>query len=234
MLEAKNISKVYFDGAKELTVLKEVSFKIDKGEFLSIVGPSGAGKSTLLHILGGLDDPSAGAVYLDNICFSSLQDREKSSIRNKRFGFVFQFYHLLREFSALENVILPALLNKSAFGSEAEIRKKALDLLDFLGLAQRLTHKPSELSGGEQQRVAIARALINEPEVLFCDEPTGNLDSESGSQIREMLFKLNKEKNTTLVVVTHSRDLAQGSKRIMNILDGKIASVESFKQEGKC
>ncbi len=222
MLEAKNVSKVYFDGAKELTVLKGVSLKIIQGEFLSIVGPSGAGKSTLLHILGGLDDPTDGAVYFDDLCYSAMADKEKSLIRNRRLGFVFQFYHLLREFSALENVILPALLNKENFKSDKAIKDRAKDLLDFLGLSARLEHKPSELSGGEQQRVAIARALINSPEILFCDEPTGNLDSQAGMQIRDMLFKLNADRKTTVVVVTHSKDLAQGSKRVLSILDGRM------------
>jgi len=222
MLEAKNVSKVYFDGAKELTVLRGVSLKIIQGEFLSIVGPSGAGKSTLLHILGGLDDPTDGAVYFDDLCYSAMADKERSLIRNRRLGFVFQFYHLLREFSALENVILPALLNKENFKSDKAIKDRAKELLDFLGLSARLGHKPSELSGGEQQRVAIARALINRPEILFCDEPTGNLDSQAGRQIRDMLFKLNADKKTTIVVVTHSKDLAQGSKRVLSILDGRI------------
>lgn len=222
MLEAKNVSKVYFDGAKELTVLKGVSLKIIQGEFLSIVGPSGAGKSTLLHILGGLDDPTEGAVYFDDLCYSAMADKERSLIRNRRLGFVFQFYHLLREFSALENVILPALLNKENFKSDKAIKDRAKDLLDFLGLSARLEHKPSELSGGEQQRVAIARALINSPEILFCDEPTGNLDSQAGRQIRDMLFKLNADRKTTIVVVTHSKDLAQGSKRVLSILDGRM------------
>jgi lipoprotein-releasing system ATP-binding protein len=226
MLDARKITKTYSQAARELTVLQGVDLKIDKGEFLSIVGPSGAGKSTLLHILGGLDEPSAGAVYLDDFCLSSLSDVQRAMIRNSRFGFVFQFYHLLREFTALENVMMPALLRKGA-KRDKEIREKAAGLLDFLGLSERLTHRPSELSGGEQQRVAMARALMNDPEILFCDEPTGNLDSEAGTQIRSMLFKLNQEKKTTVVVVTHSRDLARGSHRILSIFDGKIVAVDT-------
>lgn len=229
MLEARNITKKYSQEAGDLTVLKGVDLKIAKGEFLSIVGPSGAGKSTLLHILGGLDEPSAGAVYLDDFCLSSLSDEQKAMIRNSRFGFVFQFYHLLREFTALENVMMPALLRKG-IKKDREIRDRAGELLDFLGLHERLTHRPSELSGGEQQRVAIARALMNDPEILFCDEPTGNLDSEAGTQIRSMLFRLNHEKKTTIVVVTHSRDLAHGSHRILSIFDGKIAAVETRRE----
>jgi lipoprotein-releasing system ATP-binding protein len=226
MLDARNITKAYFEGDKELQVLKGINLKIARGEFLSIVGPSGAGKSTLLHILGGLDEPSRGEVYLDDFCLSSLKDAQKAMIRNTRFGFVFQFYHLLREFSALENVMLPALLKKGE-KKEEEIKDKAKGLLDFLGLSGRLTHRPSELSGGEQQRVALARALINDPEILFCDEPTGNLDSEAGKQIRAMLFELNRKKKTTVVVVTHSRELAQGSNKILNIFDGRIVSAET-------
>ena len=225
MLRANNITKVYFNGTKELCVLKEVSLQIAKGEFLSIVGPSGAGKSTLLHILSGLDEPTQGSVFLDDFCLSTLDDMERAMIRNTRFGFVFQFYHLLYEFNALENVLMPGLLKK---GSDVkELKKKALELLGDLGLSERVKHKPSQLSGGEQQRVAIARALMNDPEILFCDEPTGNLDHESGKQISEMLLRLNQTKKTTVAIVTHSRELAAGSHRILNILDGRIT-------EGSC
>lgn len=226
MLRANNITKVYnFNGAKELCVLKEVSLQIAKGEFLSIVGPSGAGKSTLLHILSGLDEPTQGSVFLGDFCLSTLGDMEKAIIRNTRFGFVFQFYHLLHEFNALENVLMPGLLKK---GSDVkELRNKALGLLGDLGLSGRVKHKPSELSGGEQQRVAIARALMNDPEILFCDEPTGNLDHETGKQISEMLLRLNQTKKMTVAIVTHSRELAFGSHRILNIFDGRIT-------EGSC
>jgi lipoprotein-releasing system ATP-binding protein len=225
MLRANNITKVYFNGTKELCVLKEVNLKIAKGEFLSIVGPSGAGKSTLLHILSGLDEPTQGSVFLDDFCLSTLDDMEKAMIRNTRFGFVFQFYHLLHEFNALENVLMPGLLKK---GSDTkELKNKALELLGDLGLSGRVKHRPSELSGGEQQRVAIARALMNDPEILFCDEPTGNLDHGSGKQISEMLLRLNQTKKTTVVIVTHSRELAAGSHRVLNIFDGRIT-------EGSC
>jgi lipoprotein-releasing system ATP-binding protein len=156
-----------------------------------------------------------------------LDDAQKAQIRNARFGFVFQFYHLMQEFSALENVMMPGLLRKDA--GVKDLKEKAAGLLTFLGLAERVQHKPSELSGGEQQRVAMARALMNDPEILFCDEPTGNLDYESGKQIQKMLLKLNRDKKTTVVIVTHSRDLALGSHRIVNIFDGRITSVEEKK-----
>ncbi len=226
MLKARNITKIYRNGPKELCVLKGITLTINKAEVLSIVGPSGAGKSTFLHILGGLDEPSAGDVYLDDFCLSTLDDPQKAMIRNTRFGFVFQFYHLMQEFSALENVMMPGLLKKGV--GTKQLREKAGALLDFLGLGERVQHKPSQLSGGEQQRVAMARALMNDPEILFCDEPTGNLDYESGRQVREMLLKLNAQKKTTVVIVTHSRELAQGSHRVLNIFDGLITSVEEI------
>lgn len=221
MLEAKGITKVYFNGARALSVLKDINLTVKRGEVLSIVGPSGAGKSTLLHILGGLDEPTHGEVLLEKTSLSGLDDVRKAAIRNTRFGFVFQFYHLLREFSALENVMMPGLLRKGAEGIK-ELKDKASDLLEFFGLSQRSQHRPSQLSGGEQQRVAIARALVNEPEILFCDEPTGNLDYESGKQIQEHLMRLNREKKMTVVIVTHSPELAKGSHRILKIFDGKM------------
>ncbi len=222
MLKANNLKKVYFNGSDELCVLKGVSLSVAKSEVLSIVGPSGAGKSTLLHILGGLDEPSEGEVFLNDISLSALDDIRKSLIRNTRFGFVFQFYHLLREFNALENVMMPGLITRGL--KIKALEDKAKELLGSLGLSKRVLHRPSQLSGGEQQRVAMARALINDPEVLFCDEPTGNLDYESGKQIHDMLLSLNREKKMTIVIVTHSRELALGSHRVLNILDGRIVS----------
>lgn len=222
MLEAKGITKIYRNGTKELRVLKGINLSVRRGEVVSVVGPSGAGKSTLLHILGGLDEPSQGKVMFDNAALSSLDDRSKAHLRNRRFGFVFQFYHLLQEFSALENVMLPGWVNQEAGFPQSALMDRALGLFEFLGLSQRTGHRPSELSGGEQQRVAIARALINEPEVLFCDEPTGNLDSESGKQVLALLLRLNREKKTTIVMVTHSQELAQGSHRVLPICDGRM------------
>ncbi len=222
MLRAHGITKTFLSGDRELCVLRGVDLEVARGASVVIVGPSGAGKSTLLHILGALDDPTEGAVYLDDVCLSRLDDTRRSQVRNTRFGFVFQFYHLLREFTALENVMLPALVCRQRRGMKA-LKEKAASLLDALGLAARRHHRPGQLSGGEQQRVAIARALMNDPEVLFCDEPTGNLDHESGLQIRELLFRFNREKNTTLVMVSHSPVLAEGAGRVLNIFDGVIS-----------
>ncbi len=221
MLKTKNVVKKYLNGGRELTVLKGINLEVSRGEVLSIVGPSGAGKSTLLHILGGLDDPTSGEVFLEDKNFSMLGDDVKSEIRNRRFGFVFQFYHLLREFSALENVILPALIHKG-HRQHKEVKEKALSLFEFLGLSGRIKHRPQELSGGEQQRVAIARALINDPEVLFCDEPTGNLDYEAGKQIQEMILSLNRRNKMTVVIVTHSQEIARSSHRFLKIFDGEF------------
>lgn len=221
MLTAKGITKTYRTGGKELRVLEDVHLTVAPQEVVGIVGPSGAGKSTLLHILGGLDEPTQGQVYLDDFCLNTLDDEAKAAVRNTRFGFVFQFYHLLQEFTALENVMMPALI-RGAGRSTQDLRKKAADLLGFLGLSARSHHRPSELSGGEQQRVAIARALMNDPDILFCDEPTGNLDYESGRQIQDFLMRLNREKRMTIILVTHSRELAQGSHRVLSILDGRI------------
>ncbi|MDD5019102.1 MAG: ABC transporter ATP-binding protein [Candidatus Omnitrophica bacterium] len=223
MLKAFHLEKTYRQGSKELTVLKGVTLEVRRSEIVGIVGPSGAGKSTLLHILGGLDTPSRGEVFVDGECLTALDERRQARIRNKRFGFVFQFYHLLREFSALENVMLPAFVDQASL-SVLQIRQKAERLLDFFGLSQRLKHRPSQLSGGEQQRVAVARALMNDPEVLFCDEPTGNLDFESGRHIQELLGRLNKEKGMTIVLVTHSPELAKGSHRVLKIFDGRIVT----------
>ncbi|MCX5657186.1 MAG: ABC transporter ATP-binding protein [Candidatus Omnitrophica bacterium] len=220
MLEAKNLHKVYNNGQKFLEVLKGVNLKIDKAEFISILGPSGAGKSTLLNLLGGLDLPTQGEVYIEGINLYNLSEEARARIRNRKIGFVFQLYHLLPEFSAVENVYLPAAIK--GFSNRDQSKGRASELLDILGLKERLNHKPNQLSGGEQQRVAIARALMNEPDILLCDEPTGNLDSRMGEDIVNLLFSLNREKKQTMIVVTHEKEIAERADHIINLKDGQI------------
>ncbi|MFC1710019.1 ABC transporter ATP-binding protein [Candidatus Omnitrophota bacterium] len=220
MLETIELTKQYKIGSNILKVLMDINLTVNKGEILGIVGPSGAGKSTLLHLLGGLDEPTKGSVKLEGEDISKLNDKQRAKLRNSRFGFVFQFYHLLAEFSALENVMLPALINNKEGTRKA--RERASRILKKCGLSERLNHRPSELSGGEQQRVAIARALINAPQILFCDEPTGNLDTETGLQIKNLLWQLNQEYNATLIVVTHEQELVNNATRIIHLKDGII------------
>ncbi len=223
MLEAKNIHKVYYSGNKQLEVLKGIDLNIDKGKFIAIVGPSGAGKSTLLHILGGLDTPTQGEVIFEEKDIYTLTDAELCGIRNKRIGFVFQFYHLLSEFTVLENVMMPALIGSrcpSVHGSQ--LKSEALGFLENIGLSQRITHFPNQLSGGEQQRVAIVRALINKPSLLLCDEPTGNLDSKTGDEIISLVKKINLRDQMTVVLVTHNTELAKIADIIYHLRDGVL------------
>lgn len=226
MLEAKKINKYYTNGKERLHVLKDVGLKISSGEIVSILGPSGAGKSTLLHILGGLDMPQSGEILFEGRVLKDLSESELSVVRNEAIGFVFQFYHLLPEFTVLENVMMPAIISQTAHSHKAagrrELSKTALGLLEELGLLQRIKHLPAQLSGGEQQRVAIARALMNSPKLLLCDEPTGNLDSENGRQICQLLKKLNQEKKMTIVLVTHNLDVAGLALKVYNINDGQL------------
>jgi len=221
ILEATNINKSYSRLNHVLHVLKGIDLKIAEGEIVSIVGPSGAGKSTLLHVLGGLDDPDQGVVRLDGEDLYGLRDAARAKIRNSKVGFVFQFYHLLPEFTALENVIMPAMIQMRK-GSKKPFEGQGLDLLEKVGLKDRVHHKPYQLSGGEQQRVAIARALVNKPRIIFCDEPTGNLDSESGQGIIDLLIALNRKNNQTLVIVTHDDHFAARSHRTIHIRDGAL------------
>lgn len=216
MLSAKNIHKRY--GPVE--VLKGVDVAIQSGEIVSIVGPSGSGKSTLLHILGTLDKADRGEVFLDTENISHLQGNKLASFRNKHIGFVFQFHHLLPEFSALENVCIPGWL---ASRSKNEVKQRAEELLKILGLSQRLENKPNQLSGGEQQRVAVARALINKPDIVFADEPTGNLDTANAKELHQLFFDLRKEFNQTFLIVTHNEELAQLSDRTLTMKDGKMS-----------
>lgn len=215
MIYAKNIKKTY----DNLTVLKGVDLEIQKGEIVSIVGKSGAGKSTLLHILGTLDMPDTGSLTINNIDISQLSEKELSAFRNNQIGFVFQFHHLLPEFDALENVCIPAYIQKK---SEKEAVARATQLLTDLGLKDRLHHKPSELSGGEQQRVAVARAMMNKPAVILADEPSGNLDTETSQQLHELFFELRDKHQQTFVIVTHNTELAKMSDRTLVMKDGAI------------
>ncbi|GIV27772.1 MAG: lipoprotein-releasing system ATP-binding protein LolD [Bacteroidia bacterium] len=215
MILAENVYKKIGD----TEILKGISLHIRESEVVSLVGPSGAGKSTLLSILGTLDKPTSGKVIFDGEDVFSFNEKKIAHFRNQNIGFVFQFHHLLPEFTALENVFIPALI-KGEKKSEAEKRAKAL--LDKVGLSHRLNHKPSELSGGEQQRVAVARALINHPKVIFADEPTGNLDSHNAEALHQLFFDLRNEFQQTFVIVTHNEHLAQMADRVVHIIDGKI------------
>ncbi len=218
MIQAKNIHKYY----KDLHVLKGVDIEVKKGEVISIVGASGAGKTTLLQILGTLDSASNNEPYqltINDSKINGLNDKALAKFRNEHIGFIFQFHQLLPEFTAIENVCLPAFI-KGTKKSEAE--KRAKELLDFLGLSHRYNHKPNELSGGEQQRVAVARALINNPDLIFADEPSGNLDSESAENLHSLFFKLRDEFGQTFVIVTHNEELANLADRKLVMVDGKI------------
>ena len=215
MIKASNIHKSY----NKLEVLKGVSITINKGEIISIVGASGAGKTTLLHILGTLDKANSGTVEMNGTLISTLSDSKLADFRNKNIGFVFQFHHLLPEFTALENVCIPAFI---AGTSKPVAEEKAKELLKFLGLAERMDHKPSELSGGEQQRVAVARALINEPSVILADEPSGNLDSATAKELHQLFFTLREKFNQTFVIVTHNEELANMADRKLVMKDGDI------------
>ncbi len=213
MIEAKGIEKSFGN----LKVLKGIDFNAEKSEVVSIMGASGAGKSTLLQILGTLSTPDKGTLLIDGTDVTTLSRKEISTFRNRKIGFVFQFHHLLPEFTSLENVMIPALINGA---SESDAKKRAAELLDTLGLAERATHKPSELSGGEQQRVAIARALMNKPAVLFADEPSGNLDSVTKAELHQLFFRLRDELGQTIVIVTHDPDLAKMCDRSLFMRDG--------------
>lgn len=215
MITGKNIYKRY--GTVE--VLKGVDIDIQKGEIVSIVGPSGSGKSTLLHILGTLDKADKGTVTMNNTAINDLSGKKLAAFRNKHIGFVFQFHHLLPEFSAIENVCIPGWL---AGRKKTEVKAEAERLLTMLGLSQRVENKPNQLSGGEQQRVAVARALINKPDIIFADEPTGNLDSANAKELHQLFFDLRKEFNQTFLIVTHNEELAQLSDRELHMKDGII------------
>ncbi len=215
MIKATNITKSY----EQLQVLRGVNLVVNQGEIVSIVGKSGAGKSTLLHILGTLDKMDGGKLVINDTNIAALNSRELAEFRNKNIGFVFQFHHLLPEFTAVENVCIPAFIQGI---NERAAQKRAKELLDYLGLKNRFTHKPTQLSGGEQQRVAVARALMNQPAILFADEPSGNLDSGTSKELHQLLFQLRQDFGQTFIIVTHNEELAQMSDRRLVMQDGLI------------
>lgn len=224
LVAAERITKKYTSGPVPLVVLKDASFTLDVGEFVTISGPSGAGKSTLLHVLGALDRPSAGKVMIEGTSLYDLSDKSRARVRNRTFGFVFQFYHLMPEFTALENVMLPAMVARAPL---APAQKRAMALLDAVDLYSRAHHYPNQLSGGEQQRVAIARALLNEPRVLFADEPTGNLDSDTSDRVMGLLQDLHRTQRFAFVMVTHNTELAQLGSRCYYLHNGTLTVTSS-------
>ena len=220
IMKLEDIDKFYVETGNKLHILKKLNLEVKRGEFVSILGKSGSGKSTLLNIMGLLDKIDGGKIWIDNKEVSSLNEMERNNIKNHFLGFVFQFHYLMSEFTALENVMIPVLLNN--FKNKAEIEKEAKELLEIVGLAERMKHKPNQLSGGEKQRVAIARAMINKPKLILADEPTGNLDEDTGELIFSLFRKINKEHNQSIVVVTHARDLSQVTDRQIFLKKGVL------------
>ncbi|NQZ78089.1 MAG: ABC transporter ATP-binding protein [Ekhidna sp.] len=225
ILEVASVSKTFKNGTKEVHVLDKVNFEIMEGSSVAIVGPSGSGKTTLLGLCAGLDRPSEGSITLNHILLDKLSEDEMAQIRNAHVGFVFQNFQLIQTLTALENVMIPLELR-----GEKGARKRATELLDRVGLGDRVSHYPSQLSGGEQQRVAIARAFSNEPKILFADEPTGNLDEETGQAVEDLLFQINKEKGTTLILVTHDLELAEKTSKIIQIKGGQVVAERAGSQ----
>ena len=219
LLRAEGVAKEYIDGERKLTVLSGVDLEVHEGEFISIVGQSGSGKSTLLHILGALDRSTAGTVKLNDMDYAKLSDAQLARLRSTKVGFVYQFHHLLPEFTALENVMLPGMI---ARGSQADVIARAEDLLRKVGLGERLTHRPTKLSGGEQQRVALARALLNSPSVILADEPTGNLDIKTSTEVLDFLISITVEEGRSLVMVTHDQEIASRADRCFRLQGGRL------------
>ncbi len=219
MLTVKNLTKTYQSSERSLTVLDDISFSLDAGDTFSIVGPSGSGKTTLLGLCAGLDRATSGSITLNNILLDRLSEDERAYVRNQHVGFIFQNFQLIQTLTALENVMVPLELR-----GEKNVKDRSLQLLDRVGLADRKNHYPAQLSGGEQQRVSLARAFSNEPKILFADEPTGNLDEETSDKVENLIFELNRESGTTLVLVTHDMELAGKTQRILKIKGGKLVS----------
>ncbi|WP_416176496.1 ABC transporter ATP-binding protein [Clostridium sp.] len=221
MIKVKNVSKIYTMGKEKVVALDNVSLNIDDGEFLAIVGPSGSGKSTLMHLVGGLDTPTSGSIYIDKKDISKFKDKEMSKYRNETTGFVFQSFNLENTQTALENVMMPLIFGEV---SRKERKMKAIKALEMVGLGDKIQHKPNEMSGGQRQRVSVARALVNNPKIIFADEPTGNLDSKNGDMIMKLLIDLNK-KGYTIIMVTHNMEEAKKAKRMIKIKDGRVMEV---------
>ncbi len=233
LLVAQSLVKSYREGGKPLVVIDRLDMTVRQGEMLAIIGPSGVGKSTLLHIMGLLDTPTRGEVYYRETSIGHASARARAQLRNSDFGFVFQFYHLLPDLTALDNVLLPLMVKSNWLAWQARrgaSRNRAKDLLAEVGLTQRATHKPGKLSGGEKQRVAIARALINEPKIVFCDEPTGNLDEHTSAQIHDLLWTINAKTGTTFVIVTHDEELAARCSRTARMHEGRISDIVENRQ----
>jgi len=219
ILKVSGLKKIFNKNGVEINVLRGIDLEINHGDFITIMGPSGAGKSTLLHILGSLDKPTEGEIYFRGQNIKKFTEDEESKFRNEKIGFVFQFYHLLQDFNVIENIMMPLLIGRI---NPADAIKKAEAFLEIMGLRDRRNHKPGELSGGEQQRVAIARALVNEPEIVFADEPTGNLDRKTGREVLNYILKLNERLSSTLVLVTHDPEIGSIGKRRFNMIDGEL------------
>ncbi|KTC85333.1 MULTISPECIES: lipoprotein-releasing ABC transporter ATP-binding protein LolD [Legionella] len=219
VFDCQNLSKTYHDGTESIDVLKGINLTIKRGERIAIIGPSGSGKSTLLHLLGGLDKPTSGQLLIQDVNWHTLSEKQRCKLRNKELGFVYQFHHLLPEFTALENVCMPLLLGNQ---SVADAQARAEKILEQVGLAHRLEHKPAQLSGGERQRVAIARALVHQPHCVLADEPTGNLDNATAAKVFDLMLDINEHMNTALVIVTHDQQLAGRMHRILTIQEGSL------------
>ena len=229
VLRVEHLTKTYRSGERTLTVLRDVSLSVQDGSRCAIVGPSGSGKTTLLGLCAGLDRPTSGTVALNGVGLNGLNEDELAQVRNQHVGFVFQTFQLIPTLTALENVVVPIELR-----GESGVRRRAKELLEQVGLGDRLNHYPAQLSGGEQQRVSLARAFINQPKILFADEPTGNLDGETAEKISDLLFELNEATGTTLVLVTHNLELAQRTQRIISLKSGSIGSDENLFRESEC